>query len=70
LSSLKEGALVIDVRMRRNDSSLPFIDENLLSRMILKMLMDEESADVVFKIKAGDDQEASMFYDHHLVMEK
>ncbi|KAL7534385.1 hypothetical protein ACHAXR_005836, partial [Thalassiosira sp. AJA248-18] len=59
-SALVAGALVIEVRMRHTDSTphatVPFIPENPCSKMILKMFMDKESADVVLEVKDGDQQ--------------
>ncbi|KAL7523406.1 hypothetical protein ACHAXR_000161, partial [Thalassiosira sp. AJA248-18] len=60
VSNLVAGALIIEVRMRRTDSSplvtAPFVAENPFWSMMLKMFTDEESADVVFKVYDGDEQ--------------
>ncbi|KAL7529505.1 hypothetical protein ACHAXR_003004, partial [Thalassiosira sp. AJA248-18] len=60
LSNLVAGALVIEVRMRRTDSTTPatapFIAENPCGENILKLFMDEESADVVLEVEDGDQQ--------------
>ncbi|KAL7526511.1 hypothetical protein ACHAXR_001524, partial [Thalassiosira sp. AJA248-18] len=60
MSSLVAGILVIEVRMRRTDSTppatVPFIAGNPLCDMILKMFMDEESADIVFEVIDGNEQ--------------
>lgn len=45
---------MIDVRMKPNDYSAPFIPDNPSTRLTAKdFFMDEESADVVFEVKGG-----------------
>lgn len=57
--ALVEGALTIEVRMRLHEPNVPpsqFIPENPLCNNILKMFMDEESADVIFEVGCDSQQ--------------
>ncbi|KAL7523239.1 hypothetical protein ACHAWF_000435, partial [Thalassiosira exigua] len=59
VGGLVEGALILDVRMRGKGSSpysQPFIRENPLRTAMLKLFLDEESADVVFHVDGGGQQ--------------
>ena len=58
IDTLRDGALVVEVRMRQVEPSTtspsePFIPENPLCKIMLSKFMDEESADVVFEV--GDE---------------
>ncbi|KAL7527391.1 hypothetical protein ACHAXR_001934 [Thalassiosira sp. AJA248-18] len=74
LSALVAGTLIINIRMRRTDSTpptpVPFIPENPLCGMMLKVFMDEESADVVLEVENGDQQARIKFYAHQLILKQ
>jgi len=72
LTFLTKGALVIDVRMKPNDYSAPFIPDNPSTRLTAKdFFMDEESADVVFEVKGGSEtNDSAKFYAHRLILKK
>lgn len=83
-NALVRGALVIEVRLvlmeKKFLSSAPFIPKNPFHGIMLKIFMDEESADVVFKVADGDQQvrktRSSLngshvkFYAHRLILQK
>ena len=54
MAALIEGTLTIELRMRLTEPTkiVPnqFIPKNLICKNILKMYMDEESADVIFEV--------------------
>lgn len=82
MNALVAGTLIIDVRMRCTDRSLPFIAGNPLCNMMLKMFMNKESSDVVFEVEDGDgDQHVrkaqkrtktipATFYAHRLILKQ
>ena len=72
--ALVAGSLVVHVRIRHtkatSPTSLPFIAENPCGRMILNMFMNEDSADVVFEVKEGDQSLTShvTFHAHRFIL--
>ncbi|KAL7534554.1 hypothetical protein ACHAXR_005944, partial [Thalassiosira sp. AJA248-18] len=70
LSALVAGALVVEVRMMRTGSPVPFIPENPCGKMILKMFMDEESANIVFEVEDGDEQAHVQFHAHRVILKQ
>jgi len=77
MKSLVEGSLVIEVRMKSTDKSIPqFIPTNPLRKNVLELFMDEESADAVFEV-GGEQQTkgkrkkttpATKLYAHRLIL--
>ena len=81
MKSLVNGSLVIEVRMRlvnRNESTPPFIPQNPITKNVLELLDDEESADVVIEVggqqDAGDNKRAktstTTFHAHQIILKK
>jgi len=84
MDALVEGTLTIEVRMRlttepKSFVSHQFIPENPLCTNILKMFIDEESADVVFEVGGGRQAKRTRkkaktssvnFHAHRLILKK
>ncbi|KAL7552734.1 hypothetical protein ACHAWF_015972 [Thalassiosira exigua] len=71
IDALVGGAWAIVIGMRCKELttySQPFINENPLSTAIPKMLMDKETADVIFEIEGGDDTPTAKFHAHRLIL--
>lgn len=73
LKALVEGTLLVEVRMRRNDAveEMPFVAENPLRKLMLKLLNDEDSSDVIFEVEGKDEDGAEgpiKFYSHRLIL--
>eukprot|EP00585_Thalassiosira_rotula_P001671 CAMPEP_0196153012 /NCGR_PEP_ID=MMETSP0910-20130528/36480_1 /TAXON_ID=49265 /ORGANISM="Thalassiosira rotula, Strain GSO102" /LENGTH=403 /DNA_ID=CAMNT_0041416727 /DNA_START=32 /DNA_END=1243 /DNA_ORIENTATION=- len=85
MNALVEGTLTVEVRMKTigptNDSPAAFIPKNPIRENILKLFMDESSADVVFEVGGGQQQAVEndhkkaktspiSFYAHRLILQK
>ena len=82
LGHLVEGALLINVRIRRHDyipPSVPFVAENPYTRMILKMFMNEKSADILINVGGQKGKSnarkkvktsPTTFYAHKLILQQ
>ncbi|KAL7524079.1 hypothetical protein ACHAXR_000424, partial [Thalassiosira sp. AJA248-18] len=74
VSALVAGALVVEVQMKRAGSNLPnpvpFIAENPFCNMMLKVFMDDESADVVLEVRDGDEQAHVQFHAHRVILKQ
>ena len=81
IDSLVDGTLIVEVRMRNSGetTNAPFIPENPISKTILSMFDDEESADVVFeveneRVETSSDNKSSKtttaFHAHCIILQK
>ncbi len=63
---------MIDVRIKPDEYSAPFIPDNPSTRLIAKnFFMDEESADVVFEVKGeSETNDSAKFYAHRMILKK
>jgi hypothetical protein len=69
LARLVDGALMVEVKMRHAESSLPFIPENPATcKIVKKMFMNEEFADIIFEIGGGQLQTPSLFHAHRMIL--
>lgn len=81
MDSLVEGTMTIDVKMKRSGpptcSSAAFIPKNPICQHVLKMFMDEGSADVVFEVGGQQKENAckkakiptTNFHAHRLILQ-
>ena len=81
LSLLEDGVLTVEVQMKPAGYSAPFIPTNPSACPTVRDLyMDEESADIVFEVKGGANNDAgsqeeiltvsTKFYAHRLILKK
>ena len=82
MKTLVNGTLVIEVRIRLVDNTIkstpPFIPQNPITKNVLELLDDEESADVVIEVggqqDAGDNKRAktstTTFHAHQIILKK
>jgi hypothetical protein len=72
LSSLINGALVIEVRMKlatpTNSVPLPFIPENPVAKIIQDSFMDENYSDILFKVGGEEDEDNAMIHAHRIIV--
>ena len=82
IDALVDGTLIVEVRMRQTigdtTTSAPFIPENPHSKTILKLLNDEESADIVFEVGSDESgrhtskraKTTTTFHAHRLILQQ
>ena len=69
LARLVDGALMVEVKLRYAEASLPFIPDNPATcKIVKKMFMHEEFADITFEIGEGQLQSPSLFPAHRLIL--
>ncbi|KAL7543300.1 hypothetical protein ACHAWF_010520 [Thalassiosira exigua] len=78
MSALDYGTLLIEVRIRRSDSTalhLPITSEQSFCRTMLKLFGNEESADVVFEVEEKGQQvhrsqKITQFHAHRFILKQ
>ena len=69
LTHLEDGTLLVEVKLRHADTISPFIPDNPATcKIVKKMFMHEEFADITFEIGEGQLQSPSFFYAHRLIL--
>mmetsp|Transcript_42471 Transcript_42471/g.76522 ORF Transcript_42471/g.76522 Transcript_42471/m.76522 type:complete len:516 (-) Transcript_42471:55-1602(-) len=68
--NLNHGTLSIELRMKlfENKSLVNLIPENPFGKHMLKLFLDEQSADVLFELSNDDNSSKVQYHAHHLVL--
>jgi len=73
IDSLQDEALVIQVQMWQSKPIMPGYLDNQFGKIMLKNVMDEESADVIFEVISDDamtdENMGTIFHAHHLILQ-